>query len=389
VGRVLDALLGRDVAAARAARPPSAAVHAAAGRVALAQRGPTARLPLAVGGENLVPVTPFTDPYSTLWGRDAAMSLPTVKRARDLICTAVGALPITGWTIDYSAAPAVEQQVPIRSWMQRPDPSRTRQWMLAWTVDDLFFYGCAHWQIRDRYADTFPSRFERVLPGDLMVDERTGTVTVTGSEVDPVDVVEFLSPIDGLLDAGYRAVSIALQLDDAADRFAGTEVPAGWLQEQDGGEDLSSSELAEQARTFAQARRENTTAAVGKYFRYEEASYDASRMQLVEGRTYQALELARLGNVPPYLVGAPAGTGMTYLNAEQAKADLIDFGALPYIGTIEQTLSGPNVLPRGNFVRLDLNAWLRNPFTTTGPAGTAEPSPNDMQVAFNPPGAPA
>lgn len=79
---------------------------------------------------------------------------------------------------------------------------------------------------------------------------------------------------------------------------------------------------------------------------------------------------------------------MTYLNAEQAKADLIDFGALPYIGCIEQTLSGPNVMPRGNFVRLDVNAWLRNPFTTTGPSGSAEQSPNDMQVAFNPGEAP-
>ena len=43
-------------------------------------------------------------------------------------------------------------------------------------------------------------------------------------------------------------------------------------------------------------------------------------MQLVEGRTYQALELARLANVPPYLVGAPAGTGMTYQNADPGHA---------------------------------------------------------------------
>jgi len=221
------------------------------------------------------------------------------------------------------------------------------------------------------------------LPGDFGWDERTGRATVNGEEVDPADIVEFLSPNDGLLDAGYRAVSIALQLDDAADRFAGSEVPAGWLQEQDGGEDLSSDDLTDLARTFHAARIGNTTAAVSKYMRYQESSYDPSRMQLVEGRTYQALELARLGNVPPYLVGAPAGTGMTYLNGEQARRDLIDFGALPMIGCLEQTLSGPNVLPRGTFVRLDVNAWLRNPFITTGD-GDAEVSPNDMQVAFNP-----
>jgi hypothetical protein len=104
-------------------------------------------------------------------------------------------------------------------------------------------------------------------------------------------------------------------------------------------------------------------------------------MQLVEGRTYQALELSRLGNIPPYLVGAPAGTGMTYLNGQQARQDLIDFAAGAYIGCIEQTLSGPNVTPRGQSIRLDQNAWLRNPFTTTTGDGNAEPSPNDMQIA--------
>jgi hypothetical protein len=78
---------------------------------------------------------------------------------------------------------------------------------------------------------------------------------------------------------------------------------------------------------------------------------------------------------------------MTYQNALQAKSDLIDFGAAPIIGCIEQTLSGPKVTPRGQVVRLDQNAWLRNPFTT---AAVAEPSPNDLQVAdpATPPPAP-
>lgn len=384
MGAVLDALLGRDVRATR----PAAPVLAAAGRVALAPRSSAARGAPIAAPNGLVPVTAADVPYVGVWGREAALSLPTIKRSRDLICPTVGALPLLGYSVDYTAPEPVERRVPPRGWFQRPDPSRTRQWILAWTADDLFFYGAAHWRVTSRYADTFPATFERIVPGDFNYDPHTGRATVNGTEVRPADVVEFLSPVDGLLDAGYRAVSIALQLDDAADRFAGTEVPAGWLQEQDGGEDLSADELAEQARVFAQARRENTTAAVGKYFKYEEANYDASRMQLVEGRTYQALELSRLANVPPYLVGAPAGTGMTYLNGAQAKADLVDFGALPIIGCIEQTLSGPNVLPRGQIVRLDVNAWLRNPFTTTGPGGTAEQSQNDAQQALNPAGSP-
>lgn len=380
MGALLDALLGRDAVRAAAAGHPTVT---AAGAVALATRGPTGRLPVAAGPSGLVPITPYDIAWPGVWDRAAAISLPTIKRSRDLICTAVGALPLTFWSIDFAQVPAVEEQTPPAGWAGRPDPNTPRQLILSWTTDDLFFYGVSHWLVTGRYATTYPSSFRRLLPGDLQADERSGRVTVCGTEVDPADVIEFLSPVDGLLSAGYRAISIALQLDDAAERFAGTEVPAGWLAERDGGEDLSGDELAEQAARWTRARRENTTAALNKYLDYHEATYDASRMQLVEGRTYQALELARLGNVPPYLVGAPAGTGMTYLNGAQAKQDLIDFGALPFIGCIEQTLSGPNVVPRGTFVRLDLEAWLRNPFTPIDPA--TSPSPNDMQTAFNPP----
>lgn len=355
-------------------------VTAAAGTVALARNG--------AGGHAAVPYTfgpplaPFTFPAGDLLDRDAAVSLPTIQRCRDLIVSAVSALPLTMWKRDLAAVPIVEQQVPGPTWFERPDPDRTRQDIVAWTVDDLFFYGAAHWEVTGRYADTFPSAFRRVGAGNLSV-RNDGTAEVTDPDgrrrtVDARDLVEFLSPLTGVLATGWRAISIALQLDAAADRFAGTEVPAGVLEEQEGSEDMTAAELADLADRFTRARQTNTTAAVNKYVRYRETHYDASAMQLVEGRTYQALELARLGNVPAYLVGAPTGTGMTYQNALQAKGDLIDFGAAPLIACIEQTLSGPNVTPRGQIVRFDQNAWLRNPFTT--PANAVE-SPNDLQVA--------
>lgn len=356
-------------------RPP---VAAAAGAVALGRPRSSgyANTPWTFG----TPLEPATfDGYAPWWDREAAMSLPTISRCRDLICTACSALPFTLWTTDVSQTPHVELAIPPPSWFERPDPDRTRQWLLAWTVDDLFFYERAHWLIVNRFADSYPSAFRRICPGDLSM--AAGEVTVTDADghrtpVDPRDVIEFCSPIEGLLTNGFRAISIALALDAAADRFASVEVPAGVLEEQDGSEDMSSDELAEQVERFQTARLTNTIAATNKYLRYRETPTDASKMQLVEGRTYQALELARLGNVPPYLVGAPAGTGMTYQNALQAKGDLIDFGAGPFITCIEQTLSGPNVTPRGQHVRLDQNAWLRNPFTT---APDAVPSPNDLQ----------
>lgn len=358
---------------------------AAAGRVNLARSSSGSRAAVPAYGFG-PPLEPFTfDGYAPWYDRAAAMSLPTISRCRDLICSAVAALPFTFWSIDYTATPAVERQTPPLSWHARPDPDATRQWLLAWTADDLIFYERAHWLITSRFAassGSYPATFRRIPPGALEVND-DGTVTITDDagrrkKYAGADIIQFCSPLEGLLSNGYRAISIALQLDSAADRFAAVEVPAGVLEEQDGGEDLSDERLTELAEQFTLARQTNTTAATNKYVRYREINYNAEGMQLADARAYQALELSRLGNVPPYLAGAPAGTGMTYLNAAQAKADLIDFGAAPLIGCIEQTLSGPNVTPRNLAVRLDLNAWLRNPFTTSA---TAEPSPNDAQIA--------
>ena len=378
MGRVLDFLIGPP-------EPARPTVQARAGQVALATPGgPTSGRPPFGRGAGLAPIE-WAGAAAPWWDREAAMSLPTISRSRDLIVSAISALPFTAWSVDLTVAPAVETPRPAPTWTTRPDPDRTRQWILAWTVDDLFFYGEAHWFVTARYAlpDDYPRAFRRLCPGELGVDDY-GRAHVNGLPVDPRDVVEFLSPIQGLLSNGYRALSIAVALDDAADRFAGTEVPAGVLEEQPGGEDMSGDELAAIAATFTDARRSNTTAATNKYIKYRETNINPSTMQLVEGRTYQALELARLANVPPYLVGAPAGTGMTYTTAPQAREDLIDYGALPYIGCIEQTLSGPNVTPQPTAIRLDTNAWLRSPFTD----GTPGPTDIGLSATPTPPVAP-
>jgi hypothetical protein len=351
-------------------------VTAAAGTVS-ASRPASAPSPLLTLGIGFGPeLAPFTIPpeLAPFWSREAAMSSPTVSRARDLHVSAVSALPFTFWATSRDAG-VDPRPLPLPAWAERPDPMLTRQHILGWTTDDLFFYGLAHWRIIARGADTWPTAFRRILPGELHED-RPGEFRVGDVPVDERDLVTFRSPLEGILANGWRAISIALALDAAAERFADTEVPAGVIQERDhSGEDLSREDLTLNAETFAAARRSNVIAALNRYLEYVPVNWDASAMQLVEGRTYQALELARLANVPGYLVGAPAGTGMTYLNAQQAREDLITFGSAPLIGCIEQTLSGPNVTERGHAVVLDQTAWLRNPFTE-GEPNAAPPPPS-------------
>lgn len=332
-------------------------------------------------GTGIQRLAPFDfTPPGGLWDRQAAMTVPTISRSRDLICGAVGALPLVLYTVDWANPGApVELSLPPATWMARPDPTKTRNFMLAWTVDDLFFYGRGYWLVVDRYAppQSYPRSFVWMPTVQVRVDTN-GDTWWDGVPVNPADVIEFLSPIEGLLDVGWRAVNTAVQLDQAAERFSRCEVPAGWLKQTDG-EPMTGEELSQLAADFASLRMTLSIAALNSVTDYHESSLDPSKLQLTEARQHQALELARITNIPPSLVGAPSGTGMTYNNTLQAKQDLIDFGAAPYINCVEQTLGGPNVVPAGQFVRLDLNAWLRNPYVT------APPAPNDMQTAFNPP----
>ena len=365
-------MAGAFVEALRTAFARPARVEAAASSV------PVARVPgvfgvqgWGTGGARLAPFE-WAPPAVTGWDRGAAVTVPTISRARDLLCTAVGNLPLTLWRVDDRYEPT--EQLPAAAWMHRPDPNRTRQWLLAWTTDDLFFHGVAYWRITRRYADTgYPASFVRMPPTDISLVNDV-EVRWRSEKVDPADVVQFLSPLDGMLAVGWRAIDTALQLDAAANRFAACEIPAG-IVKQIGGEPLAADAFSAMLADFALHRRTNAIAGLNETLEYQESTMDPSRLQLVEARDHQALELSRLANIPPYLVGAPTGSSFTYQNAEQARSDLIDFGAMPYIACIEQTLSGPNVTPITQAVALDIEGWLRSPFTGTPDQATPPLAP--------------
>lgn len=300
--------------------------------------------------------------------RERAMSIPTINRARDILSSLIGVLPIRQYQQLWNGTTIEEVEVPPEPWMDRPDPNVTRAHLMAWTFDDLYFHGRAYWHVDARSSTTgLPVRFSR-LPAELVnlqAQIMSGNAPVSpitvlsfnGVPLNPADVVIFYSPISPLLQVGARAISTALKLELAANRFAASPTAFGWLQ-QTGGEQLTEDELQEIANGWAITRTtENVVAALNPFLEYREGQMDPSRLQLVEARQYSSLEMSRLGNVPPYLVGAPTATGMTYQNAAQARGDALIWGALPYVTVISETLSSPAIVGTRNLVRLDTSDW--------------------------------
>ena len=298
--------------------------------------------------------------------RNRAMSVATISRARDLMASVISSMPLKMYNEIWNEDEKEMEQINIapRSWLRQPDPSVTYNFLMAWTFDDLFHFGRAFWFCSARTQDGYPTAFTRLPAGSVTTTDQAGPVWFgpskevyfQGQLIDPKDLVQFLSPIQGIIYMSEQTVATALKLEAARYRNAESSIPAGVLK-QTGGEPLSATELADLASAFNAARATNQTAALNEFLSYTETTATPDKMLLIDAANYQALECARLTNVPPYLVGVSTGS-YSYQSSEQARADLYIFGVKAYADCIAATLSQNNVLPRGTYVKFDADEYL-------------------------------
>lgn len=326
--------------------------------------------------------------YTSDYSRQQAIQNNTISRARDLIVSMVSGLPINQYSLQWMGEEYEEVAIPGETWMSRPDPYVTRQFILAWTTDDLYFHGKSVWYVTSRSKTTgFPLSFQWIPMADIQALDMSTDIwprpstqlTYNGIELDMANVIQFLSPIQGLLYAGWRELEIANRLDTAAMRFASNEITAGYLQQTPGSEPMDAEDLSDLAAAWSSARRRNAIGALNSAVEWKEFQSDPSKLQLVEARRHAMSTLANLANVPQYLVGADTGSGMTYQNAVESQKQLYYYGAKPYIDCLSQRLSMDDILPRGRFCRVDVSEFIREPDTMIDPQTGQESDTSDME----------
>jgi phage portal protein BeeE len=298
--------------------------------------------------------------------RNRAMQVPAISRARDLHASVIAAMPLkmyrelwneTEREIEY-------EDIAPRSWLRRPDPQITYETLMAWTFDDLFFFGRAFWYITSRTADGYPASFTRLPSGSITTEDQVGPVWYApsnevyfqGGKLDSANLVQFISPLQGVIYSSEQAIATALKIEDARYRNANTAIPSGILK-QTGGEPLSAQELADLAAAFNAARQTNQTAALNEYLSYEATTATPDKMLLIESAQFSALQMAQICNIPPYLLGVPTGS-YAYTNSRESRWDLWLYGTKTYAECITSTLSGNNVLPNGTYVEFDTDEYL-------------------------------
>jgi hypothetical protein len=256
-----------------------------------------------------------------------------------------------------------------RAWLRKIDPAMPNSFTLAWTVDDLFFYGRAFWYITSRTADGYPASYTRLPAAMVQTLDQTGPVWFapskqiyfSGGELAAENVVQFLSPIQGIVYMSEKAIATATKLENARYRNASSAIPAGVLQVQPNSEPLSPQELSDLAASFNAARATNQTAALSPEVHYIETATSPDKMLLIEASHYQSQDLCRLTNIPPYLAGISVGS-YSYQNSKESRADLWTFGTRAYADCITGTLSQDAYLPRGTFVEFNISEYLESDY---------------------------
>jgi len=306
-----------------------------------------------------VAYTPFGESLQFSVTREVAMQVPAIARARNVICNTLGSIPLEMYARDG-------RQMRSLSWMEQPDLHTPRSVTMAQTIDSLMFFGRAYWSVTNTYAeDNRPSRFTWVDPRRVTFTTNTANTQIDQYYVDnnavPMSgigsLITFQALDDGVLARGGRTIATSHALEVAAYNISKDPVPMGILKNT--GFDMADSAVVELLNTWKQSRQNKSTAYLNSNLEYQTVGFDSKQMQLVEARAHIASEIARLMNVPAYVVGADMQANMTYSNAVDTRKDLVNNTLRGYIAAIEDRLNMADITTSGSFVRFDLDDYLR------------------------------
>jgi HK97 family phage portal protein len=314
----------------------------------------------------LTPVQISDSVYNILGGatnttRQLAMSVPSVARARNIICGTIGSLPLTTFNR------ITGQYVDPHRVINQPDPRVAGFVIYNWLAEDIWLYGAGYGQVLEMYSSTDGGRvraWTRVSPDRVTVDTDFLNTEITGYKVDGKSVplqgvgslIRFDGPDEGLLHRAGKTIGAAVYLENAAVNYA--KEPAPMMVLKSNGTNLTAERISALLSAWKVARQSRSTAFLNADVELQQFGFDPKTMQMAEARQYVALELARACGIPAYFLSAES-TSMTYSNAVTERRSLVDFSLRPILKAIEERLSLPDFVPNPVMVRFALDDFLR------------------------------
>jgi HK97 family phage portal protein len=281
--------------------------------------------------------------------RHDAMTVPSVARARNLICGTVASIPL-----EYYKTSTGEVIAPPR-WIKQLSKNQPSFITLSWIVDSLLFYGVSYLLVTERYSeDGRPANFEWVANSRVTFTTDLEGIMVTQYYIDmtPVamnDIVTIQGFDEGVLDRSGRTIQAAIDVDRAAALNSANPQPAGFLK--NSGADLPPSEVQGLISAWKRARQNNSTAYLTSTLDYSPVSFSPKDMMYNEAVQNLSTQIARAMNVPAYYLSADQNTTMTYANVQDERKQFYALSIEPYIQAIQSRLSMDDISTSGHEVK--------------------------------------
>ena len=299
-----------------------------------------------VMGENLPSL------YSSLTlrvSRKDAMSVPSVARARNLICGTVASIPLEYYnkrTGEVMAAPR---------WINQLSKNQPSFVTINWLVDSLLFYGVAYLRVTERYAeDGRPSALEWIANSRVTYTTDLEGIMITQYYVDiqPIsmnDIVTIQGLDEGVLERAGKTIQSAIDINRAASISAATPMSSGILKNT--GADLPPAEVSGLLAAWKRSRQNNSTAYLTSTLEFQSTQFSPKDMMYNEAIQNLSTEIARAMNVPAYYLSADQNTTMTYANVTEERKQFFALSIEPYIQAIQTRLSMDDISTAGHEVR--------------------------------------
>jgi HK97 family phage portal protein len=288
--------------------------------------------------------------------RATALQVATVSRCRNLICGVISYLPLEL----YKKSTGQELESPL--WLEQPDMRQPRAVTLAYTVDSLIFYGVAYWRVTSLYADDGrPSGFEWVANTRITVTTDPKGYEVAYYAVDGQRVpmsgigslITFQSLLPGVLETGSRTIQAALDIQKASAVSAATPMATSVIR--NNGADLPEAQIQGILASWKSARASRSTAYLTSQLEVQNIGFSPKDMMYNEASQYLSTEIARLMNVPAFMVSSDMNNSMTYQNVLDSRKEYVAYSLQPYICAIEERLSLDDITRHGNIVKFNIS----------------------------------
>lgn len=303
--------------------------------------------------------------------REQAISIPAVSKARNLLVSTIAKFPLRAIrTNEDGSETDVTRE---HTWLYRTNGPVSPYERMAWTVDDLMFYGCSLWLLT-RGTPAGEDRRRPILNAEWCPKSNWGIGEHNGQPailVDGVAIAEdgymlINSPFEGLLTIGLRTLRGARDVEESWVGRARNPIPVIELKVTD---DWNGTD--EEVKAFVDAwakKRTEPNGAIGytppgiEIIVHGEAKAEL----MVEGRNAVRTDVGSHVNVRASMLDGTAGVdSLTYTTSQGEKNAFYEFDLPFWTDPIAARMSLDDIVPRGTRVRFDMYEAFNQP-TPTG-----------------------